>query len=45
MENFLTGLETISFKRTAVFYEVSEYVGRQYWKPQYKLNAYSVNRV
>lgn len=45
MENFLSGLETYSFKITAVFYEVSEYVGRQFWKPQCKLNAYSVNRV
>jgi len=45
MENFLTGLETYWFKRTAVFYEVSEYVGKQFWKPQHKLNTYSVNRV
>jgi len=45
MENFLSGLETISFKKTAVFYEVSECVGRQCWKPLYNVNAYSVNRV
>jgi hypothetical protein len=45
MENLLTYLESISFKRTSIFYEVSEYVERQFWKPQCKLNAYSVNNV